>query len=45
MIGAGDLTVGNIRVLEDDLVIAVDGGLNYCPVLELEPERGLGYLG
>ena len=42
MIGAGDLTVGNIRVLEDDLVIAVDGGLIYCPVLELEPDLILG---
>ena len=42
VIGAGDLTVGNIRVLEDDLVIAVDGGLNYCPVLELEPDLILG---
>lgn len=42
VIGAGDLTVGNIRVLEDDLVMAVDGGLNYCPVLELEPDLILG---
>ena len=42
VIGAGDLTVGNIHVLEDDLVIAVDGGLNYCPVLELEPDLILG---
>ena len=42
VIGAGDLTVGNIRVLEDDLVIAVDGGLNYCPVLEVEPDLILG---
>ena len=42
VIGAGDLTVGNIRVIEDDLVIAVDGGLNYCPVLELEPDLILG---
>ena len=42
VIGAGDLTVGNINVLEDDLVIAVDGGLNYCSVLEVEPDLILG---
>ena len=41
-IGAGDLTVGNINVSEDDLVIAVDGGLNYCSVLEVEPDLILG---
>ena len=42
VIGAGDLTVGNINVSEDDLVIAVDGGLNYCSVLEVEPDLILG---
>ncbi len=42
VIGAGDLTVGNINVYEDDLVIAVDGGLNYCSVLEVEPDLILG---
>ena len=42
VIGAGDLTVGNINVKEDDLVIAVDGGLNYCSVLEVEPDLILG---
>ena len=42
VIGAGDLTVGNISVNEDDLVIAVDGGLNYCSVLEVEPDLILG---
>jgi thiamine pyrophosphokinase len=42
VIGAGDLTVGNINVGDDDLVIAVDGGLNYCTVLEVEPDLILG---
>ena len=42
VIGAGDLTVGNISVNEDDLVIAVDCGLNYCSVLEVEPDLILG---
>ena len=42
VIGAGDLTVGSVNVCEDDLVIAVDGGLNYCSVLEVEPDLILG---
>jgi hypothetical protein len=42
VIGAGDLTVGSISVGDDDLVIAVDGGLNYCTVLEIEPDLILG---
>ena len=42
VIGAGDLTVGDIRVEEDDLIIAVDGGLGYCGVLGLEPDLILG---
>lgn len=42
VIGAGDLTVGQISVGEEDLVIAVDGGINYCSVLELEPDILLG---
>ena len=42
VIGAGDLTVGQVAVGEEDLVIAVDGGINYCSVLELEPDILLG---
>lgn len=42
VIGAGDLTVGQIQVGEEDLVIAVDGGINYCGVLEIEPAMILG---
>ncbi|MBQ8821663.1 MAG: thiamine diphosphokinase [Lachnospiraceae bacterium] len=42
IVAAGDLTVGSVNVKEDDLVIAVDGGLGYCSVLELEPDILLG---
>lgn len=42
VIGAGDLTVGQVSVGEEDLVIAVDGGINYCSVLEIEPDILLG---
>lgn len=42
IIGAGDLTVGNIPLKEDDYVIAVDGGINYCSVLEIEPDFMIG---
>ena len=42
VIGAGDLTIGEIGVGEEDLIIAVDGGLGYCGVLGLEPDLILG---
>lgn len=42
VIGAGDLTVGQVMVGEEDLVIAVDGGINYCGVLEIEPDILIG---
>lgn len=42
VVGAGDLTVGTLDVSEKDLVIAVDGGLDYCGVLGLEPDLILG---
>lgn len=42
VIGAGELTVGEIQVTEGDLVIAVDGGLDYCDFLQLEPDLILG---
>ncbi len=42
VIGAGDLTIGQITVGEDDLVIAVDGGLGYCGILGVEPDLILG---
>ena len=42
IIGAGDLTVGSVAVGDEDLVIAVDGGINYCGILEIEPDIILG---
>lgn len=42
VIGAGELTVGTIEKGESDLVIAVDGGIGYCSVLNLEPDLLLG---
>lgn len=42
VIGAGDLTVEEIEREEEDLVIAVDGGLDYCEFLQLEPDLILG---
>ncbi len=42
IIAAGDLTVGTIQRKEEDLCIAVDGGLSYCPVLEIEPDLIIG---
>lgn len=42
VIGAGDLTLGNIAVGEEDFIIAVDGGLGYCGVLEVEPDLLIG---
>jgi len=42
VIGAGDLTVGQVSVGEEDLVIAVDGGINYCGVLNIEPDILIG---
>ncbi|MBO4980975.1 MAG: thiamine diphosphokinase [Lachnospiraceae bacterium] len=42
IIGAGDLTLGELSVKEEDLVIAVDGGLSYCGILNVEPDIILG---
>lgn len=43
IIGAGDLTVGSIPYNPDtDYVIAADGGLMYCQVLEVEPDLIIG---
>ncbi len=43
IIGAGDLTVGSIPYhKEHDYVIAADGGLMYCGILELEPDLIIG---
>lgn len=42
VIAAGDLTVGNLKKGEGDLVIAVDGGLSYCGVMGVEPDIIIG---
>lgn len=42
VIGAGDLTVGEITLRDEDYVIAVDGGLAYCEVLGVEPDIIIG---
>ncbi len=42
VIGAGDLAVSKVERSPGDLVIAVDGGFSYCPLLGLEPDFILG---
>ena len=42
VIGAGDMTMGELSVSEDDFVIAVDGGLSYCSILNVEPHVMIG---
>lgn len=42
VICAGDLTLGEVPVSKEDLVIAVDGGLSYCGILNVEPDLILG---
>ncbi len=42
VIGAGDLTMGEISVSEEDYCIAVDGGLSYCGILGVEPDKLIG---
>lgn len=42
LIGAGDLTVGEIKTGDEDLVIALDGGLGYCDFLQVEPDLIIG---
>lgn len=42
VIGAGDLTVSEISTGEDDLVIAVDGGIAYCGLLGVQPDLLIG---
>ena len=43
IIGAGDLTVGSLPYdPEKDFLIAADGGLMYCGILEVEPDLIIG---
>ena len=42
LVAAGDLTVAAVSKEPEDLCIAVDGGLAYCGLLELEPDLIIG---
>ena len=42
LIGAGDLTISEIPIGENDLCIAVDGGYEYCKLFEITPDYILG---
>ncbi len=42
VIGAGDLTMGELAPGEEDYVIAVDGGFSYCGILNVEPDVIIG---
>lgn len=42
IIGAGDLTMGEISLEKEDYVVAVDGGLSYCSILNVEPDKIIG---
>ena len=43
VIGAGDLTVNRLEYnKETDYLIAVDGGIMYCQILDLEPDFLIG---
>ena len=42
LIGAGDLTVSEIPMGENDICIAVDAGYEYCKLLEITPDYILG---
>lgn len=42
VIGAGDLTLGELNIGEEDYCIAVDGGLSYCGILGVEPDKIIG---
>ena len=42
LIGAGDLAVSEIPIKENDLCIAVDGGYEYCKLLEIAPDYIVG---
>lgn len=42
LIGAGDLTISEIPIQENDLCIAVDAGYEYCKLLEIKPDYILG---
>ena len=42
LIGAGDLTVGELKLQDGDYCIALDGGIGYCDFLQVEPDLIIG---
>jgi len=42
LIGAGDLTVSELKKGEGDFCIALDGGIGYCDFLQVEPDLIIG---
>lgn len=42
IVAAGDLTMGELAVADEDYIIAVDGGLSYCGILAVEPDVIIG---
>ena len=42
LVGAGDLTISEIPINDGDLCIAVDGGYEYCCLLDIRPDYVLG---
>lgn len=43
IVGAGDLTVSELKYNQDqDFCIAVDGGIMYCEILDIEPDLLVG---
>lgn len=42
IVAAGDLTMGELTVQDEDYIIAVDGGLSYCGILAVEPDMIIG---
>lgn len=42
IVAAGDLTMGELAVQDEDYIIAVDGGLSYCGILAVEPDMIIG---
>lgn len=42
LVAAGDLNISEIPVGKEDLVIAVDGGLEYCQIFQITPQIIIG---
>ena len=42
IMGAGDLTISQVPLSDEDYLIAVDGGVDYCVALSMEPDLIVG---